>query len=117
MKDIFFFFAGEKVGMLPLPAVFTDALRGKPNALAERLTALSRACWERGRELPSLAVRKLFEKSGEAYHGWNAALPGHVPPHTQLPAPFTTTAELRKAFTQACALREKLRAEMIALQE
>jgi hypothetical protein len=40
----------------------------KPNVLAERLTALSRACWERGRELPSLALRKLFEKSGEAYH-------------------------------------------------
>ena len=68
-------------------------------------------------ELPSLALRKLFEKSGEAYHPWNAALPGHVAPHAKLGAPFTTTAELRDAFARAVSLREQLRAEMIALQE
>ena len=78
---------------------------------------MSRACWERGRELPSLALRKLFEKSGEAYHPWNAALPGHVAPHAKLGAPFTTTAELQERFARAASLREQLRAEMIALQE
>lgn len=112
-----FEFAGGKIEQTPIPSAVATLLRGKPDALAERLTALSRACWERGREMPSLALRELFEKSGEAYFAWNAALPGHVPPHAQLPLPFTTTAELRKAFTQACALREQLRAEMIALQE
>ncbi len=112
-----FEYAGGKVQQLPVPTEIADALRGKSAALTERLTTLSRACWERGRELPSLALRKLFETTGEAYHAWNAALPGHVPPHAQLPAPFSTTAELRKAFTQACTLREKLRAEMIAWQE
>jgi PLD-like domain len=116
-KDTYFEFAGNKIEQTPVPPTVADTLRGKPEALADRLTALSRACWERGRELPSLALRKLFEKSGEAYHAWNALLPGHVPPHAQLPAPFTTAAELRNAFTQACAMREKLRAEMIALQE
>jgi hypothetical protein len=109
--------AGGKVQQLPIPDVIADALRGKSHSLAERLTTLSRACWERGRELPSLALRKLFEKSGEAYHAWNAALPGHVPPHAQLPAPFTTTEELQATFNRAVALREKFRAEMVALQE
>ncbi|MHB8523140.1 MAG: Eco57I restriction-modification methylase domain-containing protein [Limisphaerales bacterium] len=112
-----FEYSGTKVQQLPMPAAVTDGLRGKPGAPADRLTALSRACWERGRELPSLALRKLFEKPGEAYHAWNAALPGHVPPHAQLPARFTTTEQLREAVTRALAVREKLRAEMIALQE
>jgi hypothetical protein len=67
--------------------------------------------------LPSLALRKLFEKSGEAYYPWNAALPGHVAPHAKLGAPFTTTAELQERFARAASLREQLRAEMIALQE
>ena len=67
--------------------------------------------------MPSLALRKLFEKSGEAYYPWNAALPGHVAPHAKLGAPFTTTAELQERFARAASLREQLRAEMIALQE
>src|SRR5207247_1570730 len=63
-----FEFAGEKLKGLRIPMVVSDALRGKSNALAEALTALARECWERGRELPSLALRKLFEKPNEAYH-------------------------------------------------
>jgi hypothetical protein len=112
-----FVFAGNKVAQLPVPATVADALRGKPSALAERLTALSRACWESGRELPSLALRKLFEKSGEAYAAWNAALPGHVAPHAKLAAAFTTTAELQERFARAVSLREQLRAGMVARQE
>ena len=110
-------FAGGKIQQLPVPSSIADKLRGKPNALAERLTALSRACWESGRELPSLALRKLFEKSGEAYAVWNAALPGHVAPHAQLGAAFTTTAELQERFARAVSLREQLRAGMVARQE
>lgn len=78
---------------------------------------MSRACWERGRELPSLALRKLFEKSSEAYHAWNAALPGYVEPHAKLGLPFSSTAELRKRFARAQSIRDRLRAEMIAQQE
>jgi type I restriction-modification system DNA methylase subunit/PAS domain-containing protein len=112
-----FEFAGEKLRALSIPLWVNAALTGKPDALAERLTALSRACWESGRELPSLALRKLFEKSGEAYTAWNAALPGHVAPHAQLAAAFTTTAELQERFARAVSLREQLRAGMVARQE
>ncbi|MBI3850569.1 MAG: Eco57I restriction-modification methylase domain-containing protein [Verrucomicrobia bacterium] len=116
-KDTYFEFAGKKLQRLPLARSIADALRGKPNALAERLTALSRACWERGRVLPSLALRKLFEKSGEAYHAWNAALPGHVAPHAKLAAAFATTPELQERFARAVSLREQLGAGMVARQE
>src|ERR1039458_8735580 len=116
-RDTYFEFGGSKVQQLPIPPAIADALRGKQNALAERLTALSRACWESGRELPPLGLRKLFEKSGEAYAAWNAALPGHVAPHAQLAAAFTTTAELQERFARAVSLREQLRAGMVARQE
>ena len=116
-RDTYYEFAGEKLRALVVPVWLNSALSRKPNPLTEGLTALSRACWERGCELPSLALRKLFEKSSEAYHAWNAALPGHVAPHAKLGAPFTTTAELQDRFARAVSLREQLRAEMIALQE
>jgi hypothetical protein len=112
-----FEFAGEKLRSLNVPDWLDESLHQKSNSLRDRLAALSRACWKRGQELPSLALRKLFEQSGEAYAVWNAALPGHVPPHAKLPAPFITTAELRAACQQAIKLRENLRVEMIALQE
>jgi hypothetical protein len=112
-----FEFAGEKLRSLNVPDWLDESLHQKSNSLRDRLAALSRACWKRGQELPSLALRKLFEQSGEAYAAWNAALPGHVPPHAKLPAPFSTTAELRAACQQAIKLRENLRVEMIALQE
>ena len=112
-----FEFAGEKLRALRVPAFLNDTLRGKSNARAEALTALSRECWERGRELPSLALRELFQKSGEAYHAWIATLPGYVVPHEKLGAPFSSTAELRERFARAQSIREKLRTEMIARQE
>jgi hypothetical protein len=112
-----FEYGGSKVQQLPIPSPIADALRGKANALAERLTALARGCWERGRQLPALALAKAFEKEGEAYHAWNVALPGHVPPAPEFAPPFATEKELRAAIARAVAARESFRAEMIALQE
>ena len=130
VTDTYFEFAGNKVQQLPVPELVAQALRGKSNALAERLTDLSRQCWERGQQLPPLAMKKLFEKPGEAYLEWNASLPGHVPPHAALTPnpsptdgrgeprfPFGTAADLRAAFQRTVGIRETLRAEMIALQE
>ena len=84
---------------------------------ADALSELARECWERGGELPSLALRKLFEKPNEAYHDWNASLPGYVKPHEELGAPFSSTEEFEENFACAQEIREKLRHEMIARQE
>jgi hypothetical protein len=74
--------------------------------LAERLAELSRACWERGRELPRLAMRKLFEKDGEAYAEWNHSLAGYEPPHAVIGPPFATPSDLsRSAGRRKRALR------------
>lgn len=67
--------------------------------------------------MPSLAMKKLFEKPGEAYHEWNASLPGYITPDARLDLPFTTIHDLRTSFAKACKIREELRGEMIALQE
>ena len=112
-----FEFAGEKLRSLAIPVWLDNALAGKPNSLSEKLTALSQACWERGGELPGLALQKLFEKSGEAYHAWNAALPSRISPHAKVGAPFTTPAELQEGFARSVSLRDQFRAEMVARQE
>jgi hypothetical protein len=112
-----FEFATKKVKQLRVPTVIADALDGKSNALAEGLAALARECWERGHELPSITLRKLFEKADEAYHTWNASLPGYLRPHKDLDAPFSSTNDLEKNFASAQEIREKLRREMIARQE
>jgi hypothetical protein len=110
-------YGGGKLQQLPIPDGLLETLRGKPNILAERLTGLAQACWERGRQMPSLTLKKLFEKPSEAYHSWNASLPGYVLPHPQLAVPFQSSEELNKNFQLAVELRERLRSEMIALQE
>ncbi|MBI5683474.1 MAG: Eco57I restriction-modification methylase domain-containing protein [Verrucomicrobia bacterium] len=112
-----FEFQGKRIKQTPIPPLIAEPLRGKPNALAERLTALSRSCWERGRQMPSLALAKLFEKDGEAYHAWNASLPGHVPAAAEFAPPFAATGDLRARLAAATARREQLRAEMIGSQE
>jgi prepilin-type N-terminal cleavage/methylation domain-containing protein len=81
------------------------------------LPVLARGCWERGRQLPALALAKAFEKDGEAYHVWNVSLPGHVTPAPEFAPPFTMETELRARLQAAITRREQLRAEMIALQE
>jgi hypothetical protein len=115
--DTYFVFAGGKVQQLPVPNVVTDALRGKRSEMADRLQAFSQACWERGRQMPALAIKKLFEKPGEAYYDWNSSLSGHVAPDPRPAQPFQTSENLKDAFSRACQIREGLRAEMIALQE
>lgn len=87
------------------------------NDLAGRLAELSEACWTRGRALPRLAMRKLFEKPGEAYADWNHSLPGYEPPHEAIAEPFASADGLRRLRAAAEAKREKLHREMVALQE
>jgi len=112
-----FEYAGGKVQQLPVPEVVAKALRGQKHPLAERLIELSRECWERGRHLPLLALKKLFEKPGEAYYEWNISLPGYVAPHVDIAKPFETVDDLRTVFNRAVTACETLRAEMIARQE
>jgi hypothetical protein len=116
-KDTYYEFQGNKVEQLPIPRKIAEALSGKNNSFAERLTELSQACWERGQRMPALALRKLFEKPGEAYHDWNSQLSGYVAPDSELGTPFDSTKTLHRAYEKAQSIRERLRAEMIALQE
>jgi type I restriction-modification system DNA methylase subunit len=110
-------FLTGKVEQLPVPGAIAEGLQGKTNSLAEHLTELSKSCWERGQQMPSLSLKKLFEEPGEAYHEWNSSLPGYASPNPELGAPFQTEGDLRGAYLRAQAIRERLRAEMIALQE
>ena len=115
--DTYFEFAGGKVQQLPVPNAVSDALRGKQNDLANLLAALSQACWERGRQMPALIMKKLFEKPDEAYHEWNSSLSGYMASDPRLGQPFQTAEDLRISVSSACRIREGLRSEMIALQE
>ncbi|MDD5701200.1 MAG: hypothetical protein PHU23_04030 [Dehalococcoidales bacterium] len=112
-----FEYAGGKVQQLPVPEIIVETMRGSQNELADLLKVLSQQCWERGHQLPALAMKKLFEKPGEAYYYWNSSLPGYVIPDQRLGRPFLTSAELKAAFSRTCNIRENLRSEMISLQE
>ncbi|MHB8653689.1 MAG: Eco57I restriction-modification methylase domain-containing protein [Terriglobia bacterium] len=120
-----FVYAGGKVEQLPVPGAIAERLKGKTNSLAAQLTELSKACWERGQQMPSLSLKKLFAQPGEAYHEWNSSLPGYVPPNPELfgghrpplQKGFETADDLREANRRAQTIRERLRGEMIALQE
>ncbi len=116
-KDTYYVFAGGKVEQLPVPERVAQALKGEWNPLAKRLSELAEACWKRGQVLPTLAMKKLFEKPGEAYHEWNSSLPGYEKPHPAIGKPFGSAEELKQAYDRVVAEREKLRSEMIALQE
>ena len=108
-----FVYAGGKVQMLPISNTFTS----KESKERKQIFAFSLVCWENGQKIPSLGYRKLFEQPGEAYHTWYSELAGYMPPDASLQAGWRTTAELRSLFQRALAERERLRAEMIALQE
>jgi hypothetical protein len=112
-----FEFATKKVRQLRIPASAVSALQGKRHDLMESLIKLSAECSESGLELPSLALMKSFERRGEAYDTWNASLPGYVKPHKELQPAFTSTEDLHNRFARGIALRNQLRAEMIARQE
>ena len=121
-------YAGGKVQQLPIP---TTAL--EEGELRERLTELARACWERGQVLPRLAFKKLFQKKDEAYDAWNRALEGWIEPWGRDgekergsegvrseeggETEWETVEELLRAKRIYTAERERLRSEMIALQE
>jgi hypothetical protein len=112
VRDTYYVFAGTMVGKTPIPRDYeTDTPnRRRMLALAEEMIGLAE-------QLPALTMRKLFEKEGEAYHAWNTSLDGYVPPHPDLPPPFTTARELRQAKERAIALRRDIRQRMIFLQE
>ena len=112
-----FVYAGGKVENLPVPDIIVETMKGNRSDLADRLQTLSQACWERGREIPAMAMKKLFEKSGEAYHDWNSSLTGYVKPDSRLGKPFKTLDDLKAVFSNVCKIRDSLRSEMIALQE
>ena len=112
-----FEFAGGKLEELPVPDAVAGALKGKTSVLAECLTVLSQACWERGQKMPSLALKKLFDKPGEAYNDWSSSLPGYVAPGDSISEAFDSAGALRNRFRAAQETRERLRGEMIALQE
>jgi len=110
-------FSGGKLEEIPLHKSVADALEGKPDRFALRLRELSQACWNRGHQMPSLVLRKLFEKGGEAYQEWNSRLPGYVAAHSELSKSFENISTLRAVYEQARAIRDRLRGEMISLQE
>lgn len=112
-----FVYAGNKVQQLPVPPSSADALNGKSNDLANRVTLLSQTCRERGHRMPALALRNLFETPGEAYHDCNRQLSGSVMLNAQLGAAFDSANALRRAYDKLQSMRDRLRAEMIALQE
>ena len=116
-SDTYYEFSGGKLEELVLPEPISSKMRGESNALCDPLSSLAHECWERGCELPSLALRKLFVKPNEAYHALNASLPSYVERHNELGAPFSSTKDLEKNFARAQEVREKLRGEMIARQE
>jgi hypothetical protein len=115
-RDRYEFLTG-KVEQLPVPDKVAQALKCEWNPLAKRLAEMAEECWKRGQKLPSLAMKKLFEKPGEAYHEWNSSLPGYEKPHTVVGMPFGSAEELKQAYDRVVSERERLRAEMIALQE
>jgi len=54
---------------------------------------------------------------GEAYNGWDRALQGYIAPHPLIAQPFDTATELLALKIRAKEELERLRREMIALQE
>jgi hypothetical protein len=115
-RDRYEFLTG-KVEKLPVSGLIARGLRGEGRSLVERLARLAAECGDRGAQLPTLALRNLFEKPGEAYQAWNAALPGWAAPHPEIGAPFTTADELRDALRRCRNLRDRRREEMVARQE
>jgi hypothetical protein len=107
-----FEFSGNILGerVIPSPVAGDTALR-------VRLARLSNACASRGNCSATLRLARLFEKPGEAYDGWNRTLPSYTSAHPLIAQPFDSTLELLELKAKAKGERERLRREMIALQE
>jgi hypothetical protein len=112
-----FEFAGTILEKVPIPYSVASSFRGASTEITTLLQTLSKDCSNLGRQLTSLAMRKLFENPGEAYRDWNSSISGYVPPDKRLGGPFLTAADLKGNFAITCDIREKIRNEMIALQE
>jgi hypothetical protein len=112
-----FVYGGGKVQQVPVPALAGELLGAEAKRIALQIGVASTACWGRGRLLATLTPAKVFEMPGEGYDGWNRALPGRAVPHQLLEQPFGTTQDLLGAKAKAKEERERLRREMIALQE
>jgi hypothetical protein len=110
-----FEYAGGKLEEVILANDIIQRLQGSKNAMSEKLTTLCDACGKRGQKLASFAMKKLLERTGEAYTAWNLAFQGK--PNRELQPPFTSNEELRDRFACAIARRDQLRSEMIARQE
>jgi Eco57I restriction-modification methylase len=114
-RDRFEFMTG-KVEQLPIPP--TLASDATNSDLVQRLSDLAVKLGSLGQQLPGLAMKKLFDKEGEAYHDWNSALKGFVPASDNGGAIcFQDAASLKQAFKSVCEIRENIRSRMIANQE
>lgn len=107
-----FEFSGNILGELTIPESISQQTE-----LRAQLVAHSNACSLRGGGVSGLVCTRLFEKPGEAYDGWNRTLPGYKAPHPLIAMPFDTAEELTALRTKAKEERERLRQEMVALQE
>jgi hypothetical protein len=112
-----FEFAAGKLRDLPIPTSIAVGLPGHQPEVSKKLAFLSNACTKRGETLRGTGVSKLFEKSEEGYAEWNSKLAGYVAPHPELSLAFADTSTLRTMYQALEDIRERLRAEMIALQE
>ena len=112
-----FEYQGNDVEQLPVPSQIAAALSRKQNSLADTLMGLALACWQHGLKIPGLALKRMFEKTGEAYEEWNTNLPGRVATNSEFDRPFDSVATLLKAYAQTRSIRDLLCNEMIALQE
>jgi len=105
-------FQGNKLHGLPVPVqVLAEGSLHSASAL------LTDSCVRLGTNALGLGCKRLFEKPGDAYDGWNRALPGYNGPHALIGQPFDTTQELVTLKAKAKEERERLRREMIAFQE
>jgi hypothetical protein len=107
-----FEFSGNILGELTVPEIALSECK-----IGESLVAFSRAARLHAKEVIRLSLQMLLEKAGEAYDGWNRALPGYTSPNALIAQPFDTGQELLTLRAKAKDVRERLRREMIALQE
>jgi hypothetical protein len=105
-------FQANKLQSTPIPNYLL-----KDQDLRLRASTLSTNCCQLGDDLTRLALKRLFFAAGEAYDGWNRALSGYIPSHPLIAQPFDTAPELAALKARAKGERERLRREMIALQE
>jgi hypothetical protein len=106
--------AGEGATMSAHPR---EILTLATDKVTQRLAEFSRECAEKGRESALFSMSGIFEKPGEAFDGWYRALQAYVEPAPVLRNGFETYDDLLTLKEVVREERERLRREMIALQE